>query len=86
MLNNATEKTLSNILMLGSAFISIFVLWGSVTDPVNVTKLLALGGVSGAAIAIVISFGLSKLWAAHKVVLILLLIFKADKRRRSLFS
>ena len=75
MLNNATEKTLSNILMLGSAFISIFVLWGSVTDPVNVTKLLVLGGVAGAAIAIVISFGLSKLWAAHKVVLILLLIF-----------
>ena len=77
MLNNATEKTLSNILMLGSSFISIFVLWGSVTDPVNVTKLLALGGVAGAAVAIVISFGLPKLWAAHKVVLILLLIFMA---------
>jgi hypothetical protein len=75
MLNNATEKTLSNILMLGSAFISIFVLWGSVTDPVNVTKLLALGGVAGAAAAIVISFGISNLWKFHKVALVLIVIF-----------
>ncbi len=75
MLNNAAEKTLSNILMLGSAFISIFVLWGSVTDPVNVTKLLALGGVVGATSAIVVSFGLSNLWVRHKLILILIAIF-----------
>ena len=75
MLNTATEKTLSNVLMVGSAFISIFVLWGSVTDPVNVTKLLALGGIVGATSAIVISFGFSKLWAHHKLNLILIVIF-----------
>lgn len=63
--------------MLGSAFISIFVLWGSVTDPVNVTKLVALGGVAGAAAAIVLSFGISNLWAYHKVALTLILIFIA---------
>lgn len=71
------EKTLSNILMLGSAFISIFVVWGTVTDPVNVTKLLALGAVAGAAAAIVFSFNISKLWEFHKVVLISILIFIA---------
>jgi hypothetical protein len=75
MLNSATEKTLSNILMLGSAFITVFVLWGSVTDPVNVTKLLALGGVAGAAAAIVFSFGISNLWKFHKVALVLIVIF-----------
>ena len=75
MLNTATEKTLSNILMVGSAFITIFVLWGSVTDPVNVTKLLALGGVVGATSAIVILFGFSKLWVHHKSNLILVAIF-----------
>ena len=75
MLNTATEKTLSNILMVGSAFITIFVLWGSVTDPVNVTKLLALGGVVGATSAIVVSFGFSKLWVHHKSILILIAIF-----------
>ena len=75
MLNIATEKTLSNILMLGSAFISVLVVWGSVTDPVNVTKLFALGGVAGAAAAILFSFGLSRLWSPHKVVLGLLFAF-----------
>jgi hypothetical protein len=77
MLNSATEKTLSNILMLGSSFITVFVLWGSVTDPVNVTKLLALGGVAGAATTIVFSFGFSNLWKFHKVALVLILIFMA---------
>jgi hypothetical protein len=75
MLNNATEKTLSNILMLGSSFITVFVLWGSVTDPVNVTKLLALGGVAGAATAIVFSFGIPNLWKFHKVAVVLIVIF-----------
>jgi O-antigen ligase len=75
MLNIATEKTLSNILMSGSAFISVLVVWGSVTDPVNVTKLFALGGVAGAAAAIMFSFGLSRLWSSHKVALVLVLAF-----------
>ena len=52
MLNTASEKTLSNLLMVGSAFVTIFVVWGTVTDPVNVTKLLALGAVAGVAIVI----------------------------------
>ncbi len=63
--------------MLGSAFITVFVLWGSVTDPVNVTKLLALGGVAGASSAIVISFGISKMWKFHKAALVLIVIFMA---------
>jgi len=63
--------------MLGSAFITVFVLWGSVTDPVNVTKLLALGGVAGASAAILFSFGISELWKYHKIALTLILIFIA---------
>jgi hypothetical protein len=75
MLNIATEKTLSTILMLGSVFISILVVWGFVTDPVNTPKLLALGGVAGAAAAIFLSFGLSRLWTSHKMLLMLVLVF-----------
>jgi hypothetical protein len=37
--------------------------------------LLALGGVAGAAAAIVFSFGISKLWKFHKVALVLIVIF-----------
>ena len=75
MLNTASEKALSNLLMVGSAFVTIFVAWGTVTDPVNVTKLLALGAVAGAGVAIAISFGAKRIWAEHKSVLVALIIF-----------
>jgi hypothetical protein len=75
MLNKTTEMTLSNILMLGSAFITVFIMTGSVTDPVNVTKFLALGGVGGAGLAIAISFGARNLWNGFKVPIISLILF-----------
>ena len=69
MLNSVAEKSLARLLMVGSTFITIFVVWGAVTDPVNVTKLLALGGVAGAAITLAISFGARDLWANQKVAI-----------------
>jgi hypothetical protein len=75
MLNMVAEKSLARLLMVGSAFVSIFVVWSTVTDPVNVTKLLALGGVSGAAIAIALSFGATLIWKEHKVAIALLSVF-----------
>ena len=70
MLNNATEKTLANILMLGSAFISIFVLWGSVTDPVNVTKLFAIGGFAFAALGSILNPDALKVLKSRKLPLL----------------
>jgi hypothetical protein len=75
MLNKVTELTLSNILMLGSVFITVFIMTGSVTDPVNVTKLLALGGVSVAGFAIAISFSAKNLWNSYKLPIISLILF-----------
>lgn len=75
MLNLVAEKSLARLLMVGSTFITIFVVWGAVTDPVNVTKLLALGGVAGAAITLAISFGATNLWANHKVAIALAVVF-----------
>jgi hypothetical protein len=60
--------------MFGGAFISILV-WTTVTDPVNVTKLLALGGVAGGAIAISVSFGVKDLWKNYKFPISLLALF-----------
>jgi len=74
MLNLTAEKSLARLLMFGGAFISILV-WTTVTDPVNVTKLLALGGVAGAAIAISLSFGAKDLWKSYKLPILLLAIF-----------
>jgi hypothetical protein len=75
MFNLVAEKLLTRLLMVGSAFISIFVMWGTVTDPVNVTKLLALGGVAGAAIAITASFQAKQIWSNYKALLITLFCF-----------
>ena len=74
MWNLIAEKSLARLLMFGGAFISILV-WTTVTDPVNITKLLALGGVAGAAIAISISFGAKDLWANYKLPILLLALF-----------
>jgi hypothetical protein len=74
MLNLTAEKSLARLLMFGGAFVSILV-WTTVTDPVNATKLLALGGVAGAAIAISISFGAKNLWANYKLPISLLALF-----------
>ena len=74
MLNLTAEKSLARLLMIGGAFISIFV-WTTVTDPVNATKLLAMGGVAGAAIAISLSFGAKDLWKSYKLAILLLALF-----------
>jgi hypothetical protein len=74
MLNLIAEKSLARLLMFGGALISILV-WTTVTDPVNVTKLLALGGVAGAAIAISVFFGAKDLWKSYKLPISLLVLF-----------
>jgi hypothetical protein len=41
-----------------------------VTDPVNVTKLFALGGVAVAAVAVLLAFGVQELWASSKLLVV----------------
>jgi hypothetical protein len=74
MLNNASEKTLGKLLAFGSAAITLFVLTDSVSDPVNLTKFLLLGGVAVAAISIFSASG----WAVireQKVVIGISVVF-----------
>jgi hypothetical protein len=70
MINQVAERTIARVLGFGSAFIAVVVVTGTVTDPVNVTKLFALGGVAAAAFAVVLAFGLGQLWQSSKVLLI----------------
>ena len=69
------ERTIARVLGFGSAFIAVVVVTGTVTDPVNVTKLFALGGVAAAAFAVVLGFGLQELWASSKVLVIFVGLF-----------
>jgi hypothetical protein len=75
MINQVAERTIARVLGFGSAFIAVVVVTGTVTDPVNVTKLFALGGVGAGAFAVVLAFGLGQLWQNSKVLLIAVTVF-----------
>jgi hypothetical protein len=75
MINQLAERTIARFLGIGSGFVAILVVTGSVTDPVNVTKLFALGGVASAAFAVLLAFGFQELWASSKALVILCGLF-----------
>jgi hypothetical protein len=68
MINQVAERTIARVLGIGSGFVAVLVITGSVTDPVNVTKLFALGGVAAAAFAVLLAFGLQELWESSKAL------------------
>jgi len=75
MINQLAERTIARVLGIGSAFVAVIVITGTVTDPVNVTKLFALGGVAAGAFAVLLAFGLKELWDGSKSLVILLGLF-----------
>ncbi len=48
----AFQKTLTRVLALGAVGVTIFLVTGNVTDPVNAPKLFLLGGLAGAALSL----------------------------------
>ena len=75
MINQMAERTIARVLGIGSGFVAILVITGTVTDPVNVTKLFALGGVAAAAVAVLLAFGLQELWASSKALIVFVVLF-----------
>jgi O-antigen ligase len=75
MINQLAERTIARVLGIGSGFVAILVITDNVTDPVNVTKLFALGGVAIAAVAVLLAFGIQELWATSKPLVILVALF-----------
>jgi len=75
MLKNEVEKKLATYLSVGSFFVTAFLLTNVNTDPVNVTKLIALGGVSIAVVSVAIFFGGKQLFSQFKPILAVLLLF-----------
>jgi hypothetical protein len=72
MINQVAERTIARVLGIGSAFVAVIVVTGTVTDPVNVTKLFALGGVAAGAFAVFLAFGAREIWSSSKSLVILL--------------
>jgi formate/nitrite transporter FocA (FNT family) len=52
MFNKAAEQSMSWFLSIGIAFTTVFLVTDSVSDPVNVTKLAAAGGLGFSVFAI----------------------------------
>lgn len=71
MLNANIEKSLTQLLALGIPAISMFILTGSISDPVNVTKFLLLGGVGTACLALVFLKAFNLLAKTQRLPLIL---------------
>jgi hypothetical protein len=75
MINQIAERTIARFLGIGSALVAVIVVTGTVSDPVNVTKLFALGGVATGAFAVLLAFGIKDLWDGSKELIILLTFF-----------
>jgi hypothetical protein len=75
MINKVAERTIARILGIGSAFVAIIVVTGTVTDPVNVPKLFVLGGAAAGAFAVVLAFGVKELWHSSKALVLLVGLF-----------
>jgi hypothetical protein len=75
MINQVAERTIARVLGIGSAFVAIIVVTATVTDPVNVTKLFALGGVAVGAFAVVLGFGVKELWFSSRALVVLVGLF-----------
>jgi hypothetical protein len=71
MLKNQYESTMAKLLCFGVPFTSMFLITGSVTDPVNVTKFLVLGGVGLAALLLFLIRGLKSGFAISRSAVIL---------------
>lgn len=75
MINQLAERTIARVLGIGSGLVAILVITGTVTDPVNVTKLFALGGVAAAALAVLLAFGLQEMWTSSKTLVVFVGLF-----------
>jgi len=75
MLKLEVEKKLATYLSVGTFIVTVFLLASTGTDPVNVTKLFALGGVAIGVLGISLVFGHKALLASFKPILIAIAIF-----------
>jgi hypothetical protein len=69
------EKLLTRILSIGAALTTILVVSGSVTDPVNTPKFVAIGVIGLAALGVVLSSGSCNLLKENTLVFLALFLF-----------
>jgi hypothetical protein len=71
MLNALNEKLIAKILSVGAALTTILIISGSVTDPVNAPKLVAIGVTGFAALGVLLSAGVLTTLRLNKVLVLM---------------
>jgi hypothetical protein len=69
------ESPMAKIIGFGAGFTTILVISGRVTDPVNVTKLLALGVISSFALGLAVSIGSYRILSENKILVGSIMVF-----------
>jgi len=75
MQNDVTENLLSKILAYGTALTTVFLISGSVSDPVNAPKLLITGVLASSVFGVLIASSLKNRLLSYKSILTLALFF-----------
>ena len=70
-----SEKLITKILSIGAALTTILIVSGSVTDPVNTPKFVAIGVTSFAALGVLLYSEAQRFLKEHKLVLLMVLLF-----------
>ena len=86
MLSQQSENLFAKLLLIGPAFVTIIVFTSGVTDPVNVTKLLALGIFTCGLVALTSLKTWNAIWANHRSISVALLAFLAASLNSTLQS
>jgi O-antigen ligase len=86
MLSTNSELVLARYLSIGAAFVTMFVLAGPVSDPVNVTKLLVAGIVAFGLLPFFFSKRSKELFASNKLLLGFLVFFNLFSLASSVLS
>ena len=69
------ESTLSKLLLIGPAGVSLFLVINIVSDPVNAPKMAALGSLGFACAGLVLTSSLKRTWGESKTLAIVLFLF-----------
>ena len=75
MMNKSIEQIATRLLTFGAPFVTVFLIAGPVSDPVNITKLLALGILGFALGALFLTPGVKALWQSYRLLLISFALF-----------
>jgi O-antigen ligase len=80
------QTTAARLLVFGVPLISLFIMTGSVTDPVNLTKLLILGAVGTAGLFLVMNRGWQQAISTSKALMVAAALFLLSSISAVIFS